>query len=34
VMIVSLVAAILMPERTLRPRAGISDALEQAATTA
>jgi EmrB/QacA subfamily drug resistance transporter len=32
VMIVSLVAAILMPERTLRPRAGISDALEQAAT--
>lgn len=30
VMIVGLVAAILMPEQPLRPRAGLSDALEQA----
>ncbi len=34
VMVVSLVAMILMPELTLRARAGISDALEQAAAPA
>ena len=32
VMVVGLVASILMPERPLRPRAGLSDALEEAAT--
>lgn len=31
VMVVGLVAAVLMPEQPLRPRAGLSDALEQAA---
>lgn len=32
VMVVGLIASILMPEQPLRPRAGLSDALEQAAT--
>jgi len=32
VMVVGLIASILMPERPLRPRAGLSDALEEAAT--
>ena len=31
-MIVGLIASILMPERELRQRAGLSDALEEAAT--
>ena len=31
VMVVGLIAAILMPERPLRQRAGLSDALEEAA---
>jgi hypothetical protein len=34
VMVVGFVASILLPELTLRPRAGLSDALEEAATTA
>ena len=32
IMIVGFIAALLLPERELRPRAGISDALEEAAT--
>src|SRR4029079_1444619 len=34
VMVVGLIASILMPERPLRPRAGLSDALEEAAAMA
>ena len=30
-MVVALVACLLMPERPLRPRAGLSDALEEQA---
>ena len=34
IMLVGLVASILLPERVLRPRAGLSDALEEKATAA